>query len=305
MAVCAGSRQVLGDGCATWGTAPLLEWLGVVVFVSGLLIVMLSLFPAHELSYEIPPRPAEAPDDEREHLKGDLPSLPDDSESYDPAIELPSPPSISFAKLDESLKKLVDANIAFQLPTEMKLSQAERVSVSLGISQGREELELIVRETIRTGAAKVMIESSIIKVSSRMAAELTGVNFDIVPSGPQVQYISAVEPTNWTWQVKAKSEGDQILDLTLSAILQIDEKDTPRKINTFHKTITVKVTSCEDVTSCLKQAKEIVTDSKEIFAGALIPIGAFLIAWFRKRRQNSRIKSQTPQNSRTKKRRVT
>jgi hypothetical protein len=213
-------------------------------------------------------------------------------------------PYTSFAQLDEALKKLIDANMAFQAPTKMKLSQAERVSVSLGVNQSREELESIVRKDIRSGAT-FTIASSPIKVSNRMVAELTGVNFDIVPAGPQIQYISAVEPTNWMWHVKAKSEGDQILDLTLSAILQIDEKDTNRKINTFHQTITVEVISCEDVTSCLKQAKEIVTDSKEIFAGALIPIGALLIAWFRKRHQNRPAKSQNLQNSRTKKRRST
>jgi hypothetical protein len=220
------------------------------------------------------------------------PSVPVDDLAPPEEAELPAPPAptsaiphVSFAaELDEALKKLVDANIAFQVPTKMKLSKPERVSISLGVSQSREELESLVRKSLRTGTVNFVVESSPLKVSNRMAAELTGVNFDIAPAGSQTQYISAVEPTNWTWHVKAKSEGDQILDLTLSAIVQIDEKETTRKINTFHHNITVEVTGCEDITSCFKQAKEIVTDSKEIFAGTLIPIGGVLIAWFRKRR---------------------
>jgi hypothetical protein len=245
-------------------------------------------------------------DEDRRFLQRNCGSSPSPTEQAAvPPPNSPPQPVQTLAELDKALKKLVDANVAFQAPTKMKLSQAERVSVSLGVSQSREELEAIVRKTSRTGADNSKVESSPIKISNRMEAELTGVSFDIVPAGPQIQYISAVEPTDWTWQVKAKSDGDQILDLTLSALLQIDGKDITRKINTFHRTITVEVTGCEDVKSCLKQAKELVTDSKEIIAGALIPICGFLIAWFRKRRQNSRAKSQIPKNSPTKKRRAT
>ncbi len=57
-----------------------------------------------------------------------------------------------------------------------------------------------------------------VRVSPVMKAELTGVDFDIRPSGSAVQPIENNEMTRWVWVVKPLSEGRKHLILTISIV---------------------------------------------------------------------------------------
>jgi hypothetical protein len=166
----------------TPGKRTVLGWLGggLVVLAGGLLAVFILV--TADAPVERPAQPIEEPTIEE-------PTRPPPA-TYrrPPVLHNVSPPTFSFSELDEALKKLVDANIAFQAPTKMKLSQAERVSVSLGFSQSRQDLEMVVSNLIRTGAVQFAIESSIIKVA------LVGFRGD--GERAQVTSASIKEPSN-------------------------------------------------------------------------------------------------------------
>ncbi len=62
-----------------------------------------------------------------------------------------------------------------------------------------------------------------IQVYPIMIAELTGVNFEIVPAGPQEKPATSSLPVGWTWSVTTKSLGRQVLVLTIAIPVIIDQ----------------------------------------------------------------------------------
>src|SRR5205085_1315216 len=65
----------------------------------------------------------------------------------------------------------------------------------------------------------------------------------VEPVGPQKQWVSLKEPTEWHWQVTATREGERRLVLEFFALLNVAGESNPRLIRTLSKTINVQVES--------------------------------------------------------------
>jgi hypothetical protein len=167
------------------------------------------------------------------------------------------------ASVDALIAKMASANIAFNVPSPAKLDDATAVELRLNLRKSPSDL---AGELLPTGTK----ETSRIKVSDTMTAHLTGDSFAITPNSPETQAISGMETTVWTWQIKPKTEGKQILVLTLDAIFYVNGSSTPRAIKTFSRTIEVQVTPAQ-------RAKDFAKDNWQwLWTAILIPIGAWL-----------------------------
>jgi len=138
-----------------------------------------------------------------------------------------------FEAIDQALKRMEQANIAFNAPASMMLNETAIIQLVLGFEKEIEELKQMIGGDGEKEGARI-------RVSCRMKASLSGTNFDINKITPELQLLSKCEVTSWMWEVKPKSEGRQNLHLTLTAFIDADGKSSPRAIRTFDKVIAVE-----------------------------------------------------------------
>ena len=125
---------------------------------------------------------------------------------------------------------------------------------------------------------------STVRVTDRMEAYLSGFMFHITPITPDIQAVSKKEQTEWKWEIHPKKEGEHKLHLTVTALLEVNGKNTPRTIITFDRTIIVNVTTTQKISSFVK-------DNWEWFwAATLVPVGG----WLWKNRKQGRRQVECP-----------
>lgn len=154
-----------------------------------------------------------------------------------PLPDIPSFPG--FAAIDRALEALPLGSIAFNVPTAMTLNRGEDVHLLLSPSMSVEDLQ---KQLVEKLSRELNIEGIEIRIAPRMEARLSGTNFSILALTPEVQPVTWKEPTEWRWEVRPTEAGSQALHLTLTAILQIEGKDSTRAIRTFDRDIQVQVT---------------------------------------------------------------
>ena len=173
-----------------------------------------------------------------------------------------------FDVIDEQLKKMSFGNIAFNTPKTINIDSTKTIQLKLDLNKSIDEL----KNTINVQEEKAGAQ---IKVSNQMEARLTGQNFSITPLTPETQAISSNETTEWIWRVKPTAEGNQDLNLTLSAILDVNGKAIPRKVEVFVKVIEVKVTAYQ------KMQLFVENNWQWLWATLVIPIAGWL--WRKKK----------------------
>jgi len=137
--------------------------------------------------------------------------------------------------VDRAIKTMKRANIAFNVPTSMILSEAIDIILVLDMTKSIEELTRIIK-------SKGEKEGAIINVTSRMGAELKGSNFKITAITEKIQVITSQIVTEWRWEIKPIIPGDHNVYLSLNAYFDVRGRDTPKTIQTFRKTIKIEVT---------------------------------------------------------------
>src|SRR5262245_19996114 len=177
------------------------------------------------------------------------PSPPDVSVPPQTGSQQPSPPSPGleptpsptpdFAAIDRTLEALPLGSIAFNVSTVMTLNGREEVHLLLSPSMPVEELQKQLLEQL---SRETKVEGIEIRIAPRMEARLSGANFSISALTAEVQLVAWKEPTEWRWEVRPTETGSQALHLTLTAILQIEGKDSTRALRTFDRDIEVQVT---------------------------------------------------------------
>jgi hypothetical protein len=130
-------------------------------------------------------------------------------------------------------------SIAFNVPTMMTLNRSDDVRLLLSPSMSVEQLQKLLLEQL---SRETKVEGIEVRIAPRMEARLSGTNFSILALTPEVQPVTWKEPTEWGWEVSPTEAGSQALHLTLTAILQIEGKDSTRAIRTFDRDIRVEVT---------------------------------------------------------------
>ncbi|ANG63109.1 hypothetical protein A8C75_11915 [Marinobacterium aestuarii] len=178
----------------------------------------------------------------------------------------PEPPS----NVDELLNEMEFGVIAFNAPTDINIDDSPQIQLILSLAETIEKLkQSITEEGEKVGAR--------IRVSDRMEAQLSGYMFQITAITPEIQAVSKLQQTKWKWEIHPKEEGEHKLHLTLTALLEIDGRSTPRAIRTFDKIIEVNVTTTQKISLFFKN------NWQWLWAAILVPIAG----WLWKRRKNS------------------
>jgi hypothetical protein len=152
-----------------------------------------------------------------------------------------SPPSQSSAdqlgkivSFGNSLKQLPSGNVVIDAPTAMTVDDVRNVSVRVGHNVRMDDLKKKFKETDQ------QVEGTL-RVSAEMAATLTGAGFKIEPNTSERQNIAESFPTEWTWNVTAKQEGEQQLQILLYAIILNGDKETRLQVESYAQQVTVSV----------------------------------------------------------------
>jgi hypothetical protein len=160
------------------------------------------------------------------------------------------------------------ATVAFNTPT--KLRRGETATIKLLLSPGTisvDDLEKRVDEAGEKSGARV-------KYSSLMEAKLASEDFDVTPLTREQQLVAAGQDTEWLWQITPKHTGVLHLFLTLNAILDVAGQSNAYKVETFNRTLTIKVSLMSHVRDAFK------ANWQWLWTAVLVPVGL----WFYRRR---------------------
>jgi hypothetical protein len=187
-----------------------------------------------------------------------------------PVTMAPPPDPLPPGDVDNLLNEMEFGSIAFNAPRNINVDNSPQIQLILSLADTVEELKnSIAEEGERIGAT--------IKVSDRMEARLSGYMFQITAITREIQAVSKLQKTEWKWEIHPKKEGKHKLHLTLTALLEIDGRSTPRTIRTFDKIIEVNVTTPQKIRLFFKN------NWQWLWAAILVPVVGWL--WKRRKKQ--------------------
>lgn len=166
--------------------------------------------------------------------------------------------------VDRTLAHMTLANLAFNVPKTMRLNSSTQIEVLLSAEHTIRQL----RNRITALGEK---EGATIHVASRMEARLTGFGFKIEAITPETQAVGRTSVTEWDWDVQATDRGTHLLHLTLSALITVDGNQTSHTMRTFDRTIQIRVTLMDRVSSFAGR------NWKWLWSAILIPIAGVLL----------------------------
>lgn len=137
--------------------------------------------------------------------------------------------------VDRILSRLELGNVAFNAPATLWVRETAIIELLLSMQHSIEELQKAITAPGEKAGARV-------RISNEMEARLSGPGFKIEAITPEVQAVSASEPTQWKWEIEPTKSGSHHIHLTLSAHLQVEGQRVPRLIRTFERSIRVNVT---------------------------------------------------------------
>jgi len=180
------------------------------------------------------------------------------------------PPGVD-AALDRVLGGWTTGNIAFNVPTTMRLGQTYPIHLLLSPRKSVEELQQELLSATHEG----ILQGAQISIAPVMEARLTGQGFEITAVTPERQTVSPEANTDWQWDVTPKNGGTGVLHLTLSAILNVNNGSLPHAIQTFDREITVQVTWAQRLSGFVG------TNWQWLGTVIVVPLGGWL--WSRRR----------------------
>lgn len=138
-------------------------------------------------------------------------------------------------EVDMAIIAMKKANIAFNAPETMHLSDTVEIVLMLDMAKTSDALTQLIDSVGKK-------EGATVRVTNRMGAQLTGSYFTITPISKEVQVISALNETVWRWEINPLQTGEHSIHLSLNAYFDVNGRDTPKMIQTYKKTIRIKVT---------------------------------------------------------------
>jgi hypothetical protein len=186
----------------------------------------------------------------------------------------PPAPAPGIHTVDEILDSMAEGNLAFNTPPSLVVDERTDVELLLSLEESIDAL----RERIEAAGT---VEGARVRLAPRMQARLTGRGFAITAISDELQAVAAREPTRWRWEIEAKDSGDQSLHLTLSALLDVAGRETPRTLRTFDRAIHVRVTTGQRIT------RFVGGNWQWLWSVVLIPVAGWALARWRSRRRST------------------
>jgi hypothetical protein len=179
-----------------------------------------------------------------------------------------------FDQVDQALKRLARANIAFNVPTKVQLGQTAEIQLLLSPA-------LEIRQLKRTITALGRREGAHVRVSREMEARLTGFGFKINAITGERQPVSGSGVTEWLWEIEPTETGTQHLHLTLTAFINLNGRESPRPVRTFDRPLTINVTWYHRLSG-------FVSDNWQwLWAAILTPLAGLLVGLWKARQDSS------------------
>jgi len=116
------------------------------------------------------------------------------------------------AQNKQVLEQLPEGQFVIAAPREMKVGDVGAVHADIGRNVA---LELLRKHS---GPGEQTIEGNL-RISSEMTAVLVGAGFKISRTSPEQQSVAESYPTSWSWEIEAREQGEQKLEVILYALL--------------------------------------------------------------------------------------
>jgi hypothetical protein len=166
--------------------------------------------------------------------------LPGATQTPGIAAAIPGSSSLNeqLAALDAQNQGLM-ARTVFDAPDEMQLDQEERIQLLLHPNLPEEQLK---EQLVDPGPAPT---SLLVQAGPEMKAELwvpDDAAFSVQSRSSDVQWISGIETTEWTWIVTAEKPGSHVLTVVLYRLITYENKAYWRKVAEYPANIKVTAT---------------------------------------------------------------
>jgi hypothetical protein len=138
------------------------------------------------------------------------------------------------AALRKAMEALPKGNIVLDAPSKMAVDDEREVKASVGLNVP------ITKLRQQSGPTDHRVEGSLY-LFPEMTATLSGHGFTIGQITPEKQSIAEGYPTIWTWNVTAKQEGKQKLEVTLYVLVSEGNETSRIRVESYSQTISVSV----------------------------------------------------------------
>ena len=181
-----------------------------------------------------------------------------------PPVAKPARPASLGIEIDRVLAGLPRANVAFNAPSTLRLDEPAVIQLLLS---GRRSIRRLKEEITALGRR----EGARIMASDSMEAHLVGSGFKIEAITPTVQPASGAGVTEWKWEVEPTKAGTQRLYLTLSALLELEGKQSVYTVRTFERSLDVRVPLRERLSGFAGR------NWQWLWTALLLPVGARML----------------------------
>lgn len=179
-------------------------------------------WPAPQLPHSGPKLYAPGASNSSNEPKGSGPSI------TQPNIEITE-------KKDVVFKNLFKASLAFVTRETANINEDIKAQLLIDPSKTTETL-------VKDLTVKGSVISNQVNVSRIVKATLVAPDFVVTNITDEEQILSDVNTTEWLWKLTPKNAGTYEVNLSVSAIIKLDNKESKHHIKTFDKTITIIVT---------------------------------------------------------------
>ncbi len=187
------------------------------------------------------------------------------------SVTPPPAQTLAEAVQQELDSQLSEGVIKYESPATLRVGTTGVVSARVGY-QTAEAIEQAVR------TSGVVSGTSSIEVAPLMTAELYGAAFDVQPDTPREKHIPPGGSAEWTWTIRPNQSGDQLLILTVAAVVTTSDLGPQQAGDDFVATIKVRALPFSFSRWWGQNWNWIV--------GITAPLGAALGWWLKRRRKD-------------------
>lgn len=112
------------------------------------------------------------------------------------------------------------------------------------------------------------------KLAQDVQATLSGDDFEITPSGPQVRTFTRSQPVEWNWTLKPTSAGTKTLTIEVVANIQVGSDKHPIQLTTLHEPIVIQVTIFQRLKAYVATASGMVVAAAALVTPLAVLIGS-------------------------------
>lgn len=137
-------------------------------------------------------------------------------------------------KFNQITKQLFKAAMAFVVPDNAAVGQSIKAQLLI---DPESDAERLTGQLTKPGQKT----SGSITVSRVVKASIVAPEFTVVPVTEEEQAIIGGKSTEWLWTLTPKRSGTHDINLTVTAILKVDGRESKHQLKTFEKQIQIKV----------------------------------------------------------------